>query len=68
MKIKEKIKVNNSICKKKYDRAKTPYQRLLDSGKISKEKQKELNKIYLSLNPVQLKKKIDEKIKQILNS
>lgn len=68
MKIKEKIKVNNSICRKKYDRAKTPYQRLLDSGKISKEKQKELNKIYLSLNPVQLKKKIDEKIKQILNS
>lgn len=68
MKIKEKIKVNNSICKKKYDEAKTPYQRLLDSGKISKEKQKELNKIYLSLNPVQLKKRIDKKIKQILNS
>lgn len=68
MKIKEKIKVNNSICKKKYDQAKTPYQRLLDSGKISKEKQKELNKIYLSLNPVQLKKRIDKKIKQILNS
>lgn len=68
MKIKEKIKVNNSICRKKYDRAQTPYQRLLDSGKISKEKQKELNKVYLSLNPVQLKKRIDEKIQQILNS
>lgn len=68
MKIKEKIKINNSVCKKKYDRAKTPCQRLLDSGKITKEKQKELNKIYLSLNPVQLKKKIDAKIKQILNS
>jgi len=65
MKIASKEKVNNSVCKKKYDLAQTPYQRLIDSEQISPEKKKELKKLYLSLNPVQLKKVIDDKIKKI---
>lgn len=65
MKIISKEKINNSICKKKYDTAKTPYQRLMECLKISKEKKKEMQTLYLSLNPVKLKRVIDEKTKNI---
>lgn len=65
MKIISKEKINNSVCRKKYDVAKTPYQRLMLHPKISKEQKKELTKLYLSLNPVKLKKAIDEKTKKI---
>lgn len=65
MKIISKEKVNNSVCRKKYDVAKTPYQRLMIHPKVSKEKKKELQALYLSLNPVKLKKAIDEKTKNI---
>ena len=37
-----------------YDTAKTPYQRLLDSGTLSESKQQELTSIYNYLNPVHL--------------
>jgi hypothetical protein len=65
MKIASKEKVNNSVCKKKYDEAKTPYQRLMECPQIPDEKKKELKALYLSLNPVQLKRSIDEKVKRI---
>lgn len=65
MKIISKEKINNSVCRKKYDVAKTPYQRLMDHPKVSKEKKKELLTLYLSLNPVKLKRAIDEKTKKI---
>ncbi|OGH83150.1 MAG: hypothetical protein A2469_04375 [Candidatus Magasanikbacteria bacterium RIFOXYC2_FULL_40_16] len=65
MKIQSKEKVNNSVCKKKYDTAKTPYQRLIESDQITQETRQKLKKLYLSLNPVQLKKATDEKIKNI---
>ena len=68
MKIESKEKINNSICRKKYDIAKTPYQRLMDSNQISKEKKAELTKLYLSLNPAKLKRTIDKKLKLIRNS
>jgi hypothetical protein len=65
MKIKSKEKINNSVCKKKYDIARTPYQRILESDQIAMETKKRLKKLYLSLNPVQLRKIIDEKIRNI---
>lgn len=68
MKIKSKEKVNNSVCRKKYDTALPPYQRLLKSKQIPKAKKKELTNLYLSLNPVQLKKTINQKIKRIKKS
>lgn len=68
MKIKSKEKINNSVCKKKYDKTQTPYQRLINSNQISEQKKKELTELYLSLNPVQLKKTIKEKIKRIKQS
>lgn len=65
MKIERKEKVNNSLCHKVYDTAKTPYQRIMESGQISEEQKTKLRELYLSLNPVQLKKNIDEKVKII---
>ncbi len=65
MKIESKEKINNSLCRKKYDIAKTPYQRLLECPQLSATKKKELRDVYLSLNPAEIKRKIDEKIKKI---
>lgn len=65
MKILSKEKINNSVCKKQYDTAKTPCQRLMDCPHISNIKKKELQTIYLSLNPADLKRKIDQKILKI---
>ena len=65
MKIKSKEKINNSICRKKYDQAKTPYHRLMASDQISNEQKQKLRNLYLTLNPVQLKKAINEKINKI---
>ncbi len=65
MKIKSKEKINNSLCRKKYDLAQSPYQRLLNCSHLSQDKKDELNKLYLSLNPVQLKKVISEKIAKL---
>lgn len=65
MKIKTKEKINNSVCKKTYDQAKTPYQRLMECDQIPQEQKEKLKALYLSLNLVELKKTINEKIKQI---
>jgi hypothetical protein len=47
-----------SKVKKKYDEAKTPYRRVLESKYIDDEKKRKLNTIYDRLNPVDLKRKI----------
>ena len=65
MKIKTKEKINNSVCKKTYDTAQTPYQRLIQSDTLTKEQKENLTRTYLSLNPLTLKRAIDMKIKQI---
>ena len=51
--------------KRKYDTPKTPYQRLIESGQISKEVKKKLQKLYQSLNPAELKRRIDEKKRKL---
>jgi hypothetical protein len=61
IKLKEKSRINGKI-QKKYCKAKTPYQRLMESGQISARTKQELEKIYESLNPAELKRKIDEKL------
>ena len=50
-----------SKCKKKYE-IKTPYQWLMKSDKITNAKKKELTDLYLSLNPVELKRNIEKKL------
>lgn len=61
IKVKEKIRLNGKIHKK-YDEAKTPYKRLMESKQVSAETKKELTEIYTSLNPAELKRVIDKKL------
>jgi hypothetical protein len=68
MKIASKEKVNNSVCKKKYGQALTPYQRLMQSNQIPPKTKSALQKLYESLNPVKLKEAITSKLKRILGS
>ena len=56
---------NGARVKKKYDAARTPYQRLLDSSFISEEIKEQLRAQYRLLNPAQLKRQI-EKLQQKL--
>ena len=58
MKLVSKERIGGSV-KRKYDTPKTPYQRLMDSGQISEQTRKQLETVYLSLNPAQLKRSID---------
>lgn len=51
---------------KKFSSPLTPYQRLLSSEQISQTKKKELTKIFNSLDPFTLEKKMKNKIKNIL--
>lgn len=58
MKLKEKVREKGRIHRK-YDKPKTPYQRIIESGWVLEEKREELTQIYLSLNPAELKRYID---------
>ncbi len=51
--------------KKQYDEAKTPYQRLLVSGVLDEAKREALATLYASLNPVQLRARIDEDLEAL---
>lgn len=64
MKLKEKVREKGKMHRK-YEKAKTPYHRLMESDQISEEKKSELKKIYDSLNPAELKRNIDMKIKKL---
>ena len=68
MKIKSKEKVNNSLCRKTYDVAQTPYQRLVGSPQIPLETKQRLQTLYESLNPVKLKASIEVKLKRLRQS
>lgn len=48
--------------KRKYDKPKTPYQRVMENQNIVKETKDELQKMYESLNPAELKRNIDQKL------
>jgi len=48
--------------KKKYDKPKTPYKRLIESNQIPAETKKKLQQIYASLNPAELKRRIERKL------
>lgn len=55
----------NSKYRKKYDQPKTPYQRLLASEDMPQEIKKKLIATYQLLNPFDLRKKIETKLKNI---
>lgn len=66
MKLVEKIRTGSKVTKK-YDRAKTPYQRVLDSS-IEQEDKKRLKEQYATLNPVALKDEITRLQNQLIKS
>ncbi len=68
MKILKKEKLNNSICKKTYGVALTPYQRLMQAKSIPPETKVRLRKLYESLNPMKLKAAIEAKLGRIRKS
>ena len=57
MKCREKIRIGSKV-KKQYDKAKTPYHRILECNSINKKIKQNLKNIYTSLNPVSLKREI----------
>jgi hypothetical protein len=50
---------------KVYEKAQTPYQRLLKMGVLNKEKQAELAATYRGLNPVRVLKQINDNLEQL---
>ncbi len=58
MKLLEKTRIGSKV-RKKYDEAQTPYQRVLASPDVSKEAKKQLRSQYRKLNPAELKRKIE---------
>jgi len=62
MKLVEKTRVGAKI-KKKYDKPKTPYERLLESGQLSMREMENLKAIKSDLNPFKLTKEMNEKLK-----
>lgn len=66
IKLIEKIRFGGKI-KKKYDKPKTPYQRILDSADIDIETKQELVTRYRNLNPFELKARLEEKLKVFSN-
>jgi len=55
----------NSKYRRRYGDPQTPYQRLLDSPQVSKKTKAQLRRTFRSLNPFQLKKRIERKLKKI---
>jgi len=58
MKLIEKTRIGSKV-RKKYDRAKTPYRRVLESDTVPDEAIENIKQIYASLNPVKLNREID---------
>lgn len=62
MKLKSKVREGGKVIKK-YDNPKTPYQRLIDSALLTPEQTIALESEFKKLNPFQLKKELEEKLK-----
>ncbi len=63
-KLLEKIKVNSKY-KRKYSKAKTAYERLLESSDVNEEIKINKALLHQTLNPFELKKSIEHKLKKI---
>ena len=53
---------------KRYDNPKTPYQRVLESKDVATVAKQKLKEQFKTLNPFQLRKKIEKKLKTIFNT
>jgi hypothetical protein len=64
MKLVSKTRVDGKV-KKVYDKAQTPYQRVLESANVSEERKATLQALYKTLNPVALYQKIQDQLLHI---
>jgi hypothetical protein len=64
LKLVAKERIGNRTIKR-YDTAKTPYQRVLDRTDIPLEAKARLAHLYVQLNPAELRRRIDQKIAQL---
>ena len=64
MKLKDKVRINGKT-RRVYEEAKTPYQRLIESDKISTEIKDKLKEEYMKLNPAQLQRNLRKKLSKI---
>ena len=62
MKLQSKTRVGGKIIKI-WDKPKTPYHRLLDSGVLETGQYKKLEEVYETLNPFELKKELEKQLK-----
>lgn len=63
-KLKEKIRDGGKI-RRKYEIAKTPYRRIMESSQIKEEEKNKLKEVYESLNPAELKRNLDKKLRNL---
>jgi len=64
MKLKTKVR-KGAALKRRYEVAKTPYQRILESKEVSDTAKTKLKKIYEMLNPAQIKRNLDRKLSKL---
>ena len=64
MKLASKERIGGRV-KRKYDVPQSPYQRLAGSGQVPEETKRQLEAVYLSLNPAELKRSIDAKLDKL---
>lgn len=62
MKLQSKTRVGGKIVKH-WDKPKTPYHRLLDSGVLEVKQYRQLEEVYENLNPFELKKELEKQLK-----
>jgi hypothetical protein len=59
MKLKEKVREGGKV-RRVYEEPRTPYQRLLELGRLKPQQRRELEKRYQSLDPVKLRRRIEQ--------
>ena len=64
MKLQSKERIGGKV-RRRYEAAKTPYQRLIESNQIPERVGEELKGIYHSLNPAELKRNIDASLAEL---
>jgi len=65
-KLKEKVKVG-SHYKRSYGPMKTPYHRVMESDAVSPTAKNQLRELFESLNPIELRRSLNDKINTLLN-
>lgn len=64
MKLKTKEKTGGKISKS-YEKAKTPYQRVLESPTVLQDTKQKLTALYMTLNPLELQRNLQKKLTRI---